>query len=123
MVMMDADKKLAWKQHYEYLLNVEFTWNKDNLSPAKPVSGPPILITADMVSEAIKMIKPEKASGPSGIVAEMLKAFGDKVYNHLLPCKCYHLGKILFQVTGKKATSSTCSKVKVMPLLEVIIED
>ena len=94
MAMTHADKKLAWKQHYEQLLNVEFTWNKDNLSPAKPVSSPPVLITADIVSEAIKTTKPGKASGPSGIVAEMLKASGNEgiTINHL-PCKCYHQGK------------------------------
>ena len=78
LALTDAAKNLAWKQHYERLLNVEFSWNRDNLSPVKPVSGPPVLITADMVSEAIKKMKSGKAAGPSGIVAEMLKASGDK---------------------------------------------
>ena len=68
-------KKAAWKQHYERLLNEEFPWNSNNLT-ANSVAGPPILITVDMVSKAIAKMKPGKAAGPSGVVAEMLKAAG-----------------------------------------------
>ena len=32
-------KKVAWKQHYERLLNEEFSWNPENLT-ADPVVGP-----------------------------------------------------------------------------------
>ena len=72
----DAAKKRAWKQHYERLLNEEFPWNPDELH-ADPIEGPPITISIEMVKKAIAKMKSGKAPGPSGIVAEMLKAAGD----------------------------------------------
>ena len=72
----DNAKKVAWKQHYERLLNEEFPWNPDDLSDVDPVEGPPIRITAEMVLEATTKMSNGKAAGPSGIVAEMLKAAG-----------------------------------------------
>ena len=69
-------KKVAWKQHYEQLLNEEFSWNPEDLT-ADPVVGPPIHIDVEMVVKAITKMKTGKAAGPSGIVAEMLKASGD----------------------------------------------
>ena len=50
------------------------------LGPRPPVwrtTRPPILITIDMVKKAISQIKAGKASGPSGIVVEMILAAGD----------------------------------------------
>ena len=73
----DEDKRKAWKQHYEKLLNVEFPWPEAELPHVAPVEGPPILITAEMVSDSIRKMKQSKAPGPSGIVAEMLKAAPD----------------------------------------------
>ena len=69
-------KKVTWKQHYEHLLNEEFSLNSEDLT-AGPVVGPPILITIEMVAKAIMKMKNGKAAGPSGIVAEMLKASSD----------------------------------------------
>ena len=69
-------KKVAWKQHYERFLNEEFSWNPEDLT-ADPVVGPPIHIDVEMVVKAITKMKTGKAAGPSGIVAEMLKASGD----------------------------------------------
>ena len=69
-------KKVAWKQHYERLLNEEFSWNPEDLT-ADPVVGPRIHIDVEMVVKAITKMKTGKAAGPSGIVAEMLKASGD----------------------------------------------
>ena len=69
-------KKVAWKEHYERLLNEEFSWNPEDLT-ADPVVGPPIHIDVEMVVKAITKMKTGKAAGPSGIVAEMLKASGD----------------------------------------------
>ena len=69
-------KKVAWKQHYERLLNEEFSWNPEDLT-ADPVVGPPIHRDVEMVVKAITKMKTGKAAGPSGIVAEMLKASGD----------------------------------------------
>ena len=68
-------KKVACKQHYERLLNEEFSWNPEDLT-ADPVVRPPIHIDVEMV-KAITKMKTGKAAGPSGIVAEMLKASGD----------------------------------------------
>ena len=69
-------KKVAWKQHYERLLNEEFSWNPEDLT-ADPVVGPPIHIDVEMVVKAITKMKTGKAAGTSGIVAEMLKESGD----------------------------------------------
>ena len=69
-------KKVAWKQHYEWLLNEKFSWNPEDLT-ADPVVGPPIHIDVEMMVKAITKMKTGKAAGPSGIVAEMLKASGD----------------------------------------------
>ena len=33
----EEDKKKAWKQHYERLLNFEFPWRKEDLSTDDPV--------------------------------------------------------------------------------------
>ena len=71
------DKKKAWKQHYERPLNVEFPWREEDLSNADPVLGPPLLITKEMVEKSISKMKIGKASGPSGVVTEMLKASSD----------------------------------------------
>ena len=69
-------KKVAWKQHYEQLLNEEFSWNPEDLTD-DPVVGPPIHIDVEMVVNAITKMKTSKPAGPSGIVVEMLKASGD----------------------------------------------
>ena len=71
------DKKKAWKQHYERLLNVEFPWREEDLSNADPVLGPPLLFTKEMVEKSISKMKIGKASGPSDVVTEMLKASSD----------------------------------------------
>ena len=53
-------KKVAWKQHYERLLNEEFSWNPEDLT-ADPVVGPPIHIDVEMVVKAITKMKTGKA--------------------------------------------------------------
>ncbi|XP_060771234.1 uncharacterized protein slc22a21 isoform X2 [Neoarius graeffei] len=72
--LTDDAKKKAWKEHYSHLLNVEFPWSREDLTPAYPVEGPPILVTSEMVANALCKMKLGKAPGPSGIVAEMVKA-------------------------------------------------
>ena len=52
-------KKVAWKQHYERLLNEEFSWNPEDLT-ADPVVGPPIHIDVEMVVKAITKMKTGK---------------------------------------------------------------
>ena len=77
MSMSEDSKQKAWLEHYQRLLNIEFDWNPDHLSYQPPVEGPPIPITIDMVKKAISQMKVRKASGPSGIVMEMIRAAGD----------------------------------------------
>ena len=43
----NEEKKKAWKQRYERLLNVEFPWSKEDLSVADPVLGPPTRYSGD----------------------------------------------------------------------------
>ena len=70
----EEDKKKAWKQHYERLLNVEFPWQEEDLSTADPILGPPLLTTKEMV---VKKMKNGKTCSPLGVVTEMLKASSD----------------------------------------------
>ena len=53
------------------------TKTNDHLSNEPPLEGPPIPITIYMVKKAISKMKSGKATGPSGIVVEMIKAAGD----------------------------------------------
>ena len=70
----DEEKKKAWKQNYERLLNVEISWQEEDLSTADPVFGPPLRITKEMVVKSISKMKNGEAYGPSGVVTEILKA-------------------------------------------------
>ena len=73
----EAEVKERWKGYFEKLLNEEFEWEKDGLSEVDKVSGPAENITYSEVKAAITKTKSGKAAGPSGLVAEMLKASGD----------------------------------------------
>ena len=77
MASTEEEKKLAWKSHYEKLLNTEFDWDRDSLSEVHPVEGPAMQIKKEWVEEAIRKMKNGKAAGMSDIVAEMVKASGD----------------------------------------------
>ena len=74
----DNSKKEAWSSHYTWLLNEEFEWSRDDLITADPVEGPAVWIQREWVKQAITEMKCGKAAGPSGIVAEMLKASGER---------------------------------------------
>ncbi|RUS90803.1 hypothetical protein EGW08_001422 [Elysia chlorotica] len=74
----DEDKMKAWVEHYARLLNVEFEWPSDLLPDLAPVEGPPPPITVDHIRKALSKMKCGKAAGPSGIIAEMLKAAGEE---------------------------------------------
>ncbi|KAK4320812.1 hypothetical protein Pmani_008351 [Petrolisthes manimaculis] len=81
---VDKEIRDAWRVHYDRLLNVEFEWDREQLSTENPVLGPPPMIATDVVSSAINKMKDGKAAGCSGIVAEMIKAAGDS-RNHQYP--------------------------------------
>lgn len=63
-----------WKSYFEELLNVEN--GREPLKEAAPVEGPESEITRREIELAIRQMKNNKAPGPSGISAEMLKALG-----------------------------------------------
>ena len=72
-VLLEADAvKERWKRYMERLLNIENDW--DGALEGNKVEGPCELINEKEVEEAIKVMKAEKAGGPSEIVGEMLKA-------------------------------------------------
>ena len=78
LLSLDADgKKEAWKERYGRLLNVEFPWNREDLSVESRVEGPSEPITTEMITKSINKMTSGKAAGPSGIVAEMLKPLGE----------------------------------------------
>ena len=72
----DKEKMKAWVEHYARLLNVEFEWESDLPPEVAPVEGPPPQVTKDLIRKALRKMKCAKAAGPSGIIAEMLKAAG-----------------------------------------------
>ena len=74
----EEEKKKAWKQYNERLLNVEFHWQVEDLSTADSLLGFPLPIAKEMVVKSICKMKNGKAfAGPSGAVTEMLKASFD----------------------------------------------
>ena len=86
IVLSDAQKMNAWVEHHKRLSNVDFDWASESLSFVSPILGPPPSVTLSQVSDAIKK-KCRKTAGPSGIVAEMLKASGSvglEVLAHLV---------------------------------------
>ena len=65
----------------------EFVWYQSSLSNAHLVVGPAPLVTADMVYDSVKKIKPGKAAASTGVVSEMFTAGGGicmKVANNLV---------------------------------------
>ena len=78
LVLTEEDKMKAWVEHYSRLLNVEFEWPSNELLEAPPTAGPPASVSATLIHKALSKIKCSKAAGPSGIVAEMLKAAGEE---------------------------------------------
>lgn len=69
-------KNNAQKEHQSCLLIQEFVWYQSSLSNAHLVVGPAPLVTADMVYDSVKKMKPGKAAGSTGVVSEMFTAGG-----------------------------------------------
>ena len=79
-VVVDEEKiQETWRCHFEKLSNEEFSWDRGSLGAEKVVSGPIGEITCQEVRVALEDMKSGKASGPSGVVTEMLKAAGEIV--------------------------------------------
>src|SRR5207253_7335799 len=79
-VVVDEEKiQETWRCHFEKLSNEEFSWDRGSFGVEKVVSGPIWKITSQEVRVALEDMKSGKASGPSGVVTEMLKAAGEIV--------------------------------------------
>ena len=77
-IVVEEDKLLeVWKEHYDRISNEEFSWDREGLTDVRPVCGPGEKISEVEVETAIGKMKLGKAGGPSGVVADMLKAAGD----------------------------------------------
>ena len=72
----DESGKLAWKQHYKWLLNIGFLWSY-NASHVDLVAGPAQFIPADNILKSLRLRKNGKVVGPSAAAAETLKAVPD----------------------------------------------
>src|SRR5664279_2367073 len=76
IVVDDKEVLEAWRAHYDTISNEEFVWNKDSIEGVGAVSGPCEKLTYEEVNKAILKMKSNKASGPTGVVADMIKAAG-----------------------------------------------
>ena len=74
----DEEKMKTWVKHHYDLLNDEFDWPKELLPEVAPVAGPPPPVTTEQIRSAVGKMKCGKAAGPSGVIAEMLKASGEE---------------------------------------------
>ena len=83
-------------------MKIEFAWDKNSLSHADTVSSVPHLIDKDMVREPTSKMKYGKASGPSGVVSEIVKAAGVdmSLHDHRPSKSDYSRTKELFQQNG-----------------------
>ena len=67
----DEDIQNRWRTYFDTLLNEEFP--REPMDEARPVEGPEKEITRSEIQEALKRMKNNKAPGPSGMTAEMLR--------------------------------------------------
>ena len=72
-IIIDEEKKRAWKSYYEKLLNTDFPWDRNSLSQADAITSLPCSIYKYMVKESISKVKNGKAAELSGVVSEMAK--------------------------------------------------
>ena len=72
--ILDSDKLKEWVEHYARLLNGEFDWPSETLPKTTPVDGKSPEVSREMICMALSKVKCGKATGPSGSVAEILKA-------------------------------------------------
>ena len=102
MASTEEEKSLAWKNHYEKLLNTEFDWDRDSLSEVHPVEGQAVQIKKEWFEVAIRKMKNGKAAGISGIVAEKVKASGDTGIELITNLANQIMRTVLFHKTGSQ---------------------
>ena len=71
----EENLKKRWKTYMEKLLNEENEW--DEIIDADKVQGPQQVVSQEEVKKALKKMKSGKTGGPTGVVADMLKAGGE----------------------------------------------
>jgi hypothetical protein len=77
LITEEKKVRMVWKEYFEELLNEEYDWKKETLEMVSEVSAVIEKITFAEVKIAVAKSKSGKAPGPSGVVAEMLKAAGN----------------------------------------------
>jgi hypothetical protein len=77
LVMEESELREVWRKHYEKLSNEEFDWDKDSLGEKRVISGPIQEISKQEVRLAVAKMKCNKAPGPTGVAAELLKGAGE----------------------------------------------
>ena len=90
--------KDIWQRYMEKLLNVENKW--DGEVDVGSVQGPSCRITEEEVKKALKKMKPGKAGGPTGVVAEM-SAVGHLSVEWLTTYSTTSSQKVRYQLTGQ----------------------
>ena len=76
----EGDIRQRWRDYFSELLNVE---NESEMEEGEAVEGPLHDITVEEVELALKAMKPNKAPGPSGLTADVLKSAGGVVLEQL----------------------------------------
>ena len=77
-IVVEEDELMeVWRAHYATLANEEFSWDKSTLTEVDVLSGPSERISEEEVRRAVAKMKCNKAPGPSGVVADMLKSAGE----------------------------------------------
>ena len=71
----EKDRKRIWKNHSEKIKNKENNW--DHVTATSMVEGPFKNVVHEERAIAIKVMKPGKAAGPSGVCTEMISASGE----------------------------------------------
>ena len=77
IVMEETELREVWRSYYEKLSNEEFDWDRSSLGEKQLVSGPIQEISKQEVRSAVTKMKCNKAPGPTGLSAELLKAAGE----------------------------------------------
>jgi hypothetical protein len=77
IVVEDGELLEVWRAHYDKIANEEFSWDKKTLTEVGVRSGPCEWLSQEEVRKSIAKMKCNKASGPSEVVSDMLKAAGE----------------------------------------------
>ena len=121
LALTDKRKMMAWVEHYVRLLNDEFVLCPSNELPdVPPTAGPPPSVTTSQIRKALSKMKCSKAAGPSGIVAEVLKAAGEEGVE-LTNQQSLFSAMVWSHQTGRRASFWSPTRAKMKPLTVAII--